>query len=677
MNYLINTENTNSEPIEQIKPTSSKDIYSILEPFIESNPLDFTEAEALIYDLTYILRKKYISLKEAQKLLKPFTSIESLDPEFTRALIRDLYNETIPLTGTQGTAGIVKLLTSKGVPMETALHIKDSILEEILDDEEKGAIHCPLGDNEEALVSPQTKEVYHVQVKKVNGRDLSTKKTVVSAYPKAITIYDSPIAGEPRRFKITFNTRTGKTFTEGPALLSDIMQNLIDSGYVLSPMHVKSVLPAVVTHYNYEGIAKIMDEIDYPGFFYDEQDKKIITVQYEYHAPTKEELLKAVNLLSELILHFKGEEDKLATCIKWGLMAPFSYIKKQLGPWLPWLYLYGTAGSGKTTIAKILLYLYSEPNQDNDLGGSSFDTVARVGNRLSQSTFPIIVNEPKGAFDRSSVVEMFKTAVERTVGRGKYEGRSYTNIPAFAPVAFTSNHFIPTDDALLRRMNSVNFTHKERKTTEEKAEFDAKFQVDNKQHSPLHDLKALGYFFATELYHDPELLADDWKEITNQLLYRLYADLDMEVPEWLMSWNKIESLEDLDEDQKEDIRIFILDEINRVSRTVKWVDEEDRGVNESLTNYTTDKNDFKDKMEQIINSNLIPWMVMVNRNEKDYVCFTSGFKKVVHKNTEVCMSLKSIGELLGWKYMVEDLGGNKKVIRMSFDKLIDFIYIGS
>lgn len=675
----MTTENKTSKKAEttEIPGPIQKDIYTILKPFLDTNPLEFPEAESLIYDLTFILKTKYINEKEAQRILKPFQNIETLDPDFIRSLVHDIYDGTVPLIGTEGSQGIVKILTSKKVPMETALHIKDSIINEILDDEEKGSIHCPLGDDEEALVSPLTREIYYVQIRRVNGRNLSKKKTVLSAYPKEITIYDSPIAGEPRRFKITFNTRTGKTFTEGPALLSDIIQNLTDSSYVISPMHIKSVLPAVVTHYNYEGIAKLMDEIDYPGFFYQEQDKRIISVQYDYHEPSKEELLEAVTLLSKLIQHFKGEEDKLATCIKWGLIAPFSYIKKQLGPWLPWLYLYGTAGSGKTTIAKILLYLYSEPGQDNDLGGSSFDTVARVGNRLSQSTFPIVVNEPKGAFDRSSVVEMFKTAVERTVGRGKYEGRSYTNIPAFAPVAFTSNHFIPTDDALLRRMNTVNFTHKERKTKEEKREFDEKFQVDNKSHSPLHKLKALGYFFATELYHDPELLSEDWKEITNRLISRLYMDLDMEVPAWLLSWNKIESLEDLDEDQKEDIRIFILEEINRVSRTVKWRDEEDRGVSESLTNYTTDKLDFKEKMEQIINSSLIPWMVMVNRNGKDYVCFTSGFKKVVHRNTEVCMSLKSIGELLGWKHMTEDLGGNKKVVRVSFERLIDFIYIGN
>jgi Cdc6-like AAA superfamily ATPase len=671
-----NTDITNEKDTKKDSTPLPKDIYGILKPFLKKHPLDFTEAEALIYDLTYILKKKYINEKETQRILKAFQNIKTLDHDFIRSLVHDIYDETVPLTGTEGSHGIIKLLTRKEVPMDTAVHIKESIINEILDDEEKGSIHCPLGDDEAALVSPITKEIHHLQIKKLNGKDFSKKKTVISAYPKEITIYDSPIAGEPRRFKINFNTRTGKTFTEGPALISDIIQNLIESGYVLSPMHVKSVLPAVVTHYNYEGIAKVMDEIDYPGFFYQEQDKKIITVQYDYHPPTREELIDAVNLLDELILHFKNEEDKLATCLKWGLIAPFSYIKKQLGPWLPWLYLYGTAGSGKTTIAKIMLYLYSEPSQDNDLGGSSFDTVARVGNRLSQSTFPIVVNEPKGAFDRSSVVEMFKTAVERTVGRGKYEGRSYTNIPAFAPVAFTSNHFIPTDDALLRRMNSVNFTHKERKTPSEKKEFDEKFQVDNTKHSPLHKLKALGYFFATELYYDPEILVEDWKEITNRLLTRLYMDLDRQVPEWLLGWNKIESLEDLDEDQKEDIRIFILDEINRVSRTVRWKDEEDRSISESLTNYTTDKIDFKEKLEQIITSNLIPWMIMVNTKDTDYVCFTSGFKKVVHKNTEVCMSLKSIGELLGWKHMTEKkLSTPKKVVRVSFADLLDFLYI--
>lgn len=668
---------TSNEPVTT-KPTNKplKDIHGLLLPVLKSG-LTYDEAEGLFYDLTFLLKNKHINLKEAYFLLKPIRNElqKIIAPDFISALVRDLYDGNVPFSGTEGSMGIVKLLQKHGYAIDEALRIKDAILDEILDDEEKGAIHCPLGDDEEALVSPNTKEILHVQIRKVNKRDQSKKKTVISAYPSSIIIYDSPLAGDPRRFKITFKTRAGKTFTEGPSLLSDITQSLIDSGYVISPMHVKSVLPGVVNHYHYEGLATVMDEIDYPGIFYKEQEKEVFSVGYTYLQPSKKKLLESVNLINELHSYFKLEEDKLSHCLKWGLIAPFSYIMKQLGNPVEWLYLNGAPGTGKTTMALILVYFYRTPNNENNLGGSSFDTVARIGKNLSGSTFPIIVNEPKAAFDKTAAVEMFKTSIHSTVARGKYEGRNYTNIPAFAPVCFTSNHFLPQDGALVRRMNILNYTHRERKTEVEKKVFEERFQVDNPSYSPLNKLQYIGYWFYNEIQHDPSLLNLKWKELVDTLLNRLYTDLELDVPEWLKTWCKTESLEDLDDDQREDIRIFILEEINKASKTVQWRDEEDRNVQQNLSNYNGDKEDFENRLRNIITNKLIPWMIIVNRNEKDYVCFTTGFKKVVHQHTEVCMALKSIGELLGWKHMIERLPSAKKVIRVSFEELVEFLYL--
>ena len=122
-------------------------------------------------------------------------------------------------------------------------------------------------------------------------------------------------------------------------------------------------------------------------------------------------MLEAINVLNQLGDVFKNNTRLLSTVLKWGLLSIFSYAKKQVGKWMPWLYLKGSAGSGKTTLAKIILYLHGTPTPENNIGGSGFDTQARVGAKLSKSCDPLLVNEPAGAFNRYSVVEMIKVCV--------------------------------------------------------------------------------------------------------------------------------------------------------------------------------------------------------------------------------------------------------------------------
>ena len=102
------------------------------------------------------------------------------------------------------------------------------------------------------------------------------------------------------------------------------------------------------------------------------------------------------NTTSELATFLKGNEVKLATSLKHGLVAPFSFAKKQLGLPLeylvPYLFHFGRGGSGKTTMARIPLYFYGEPDsQTNDLGGAEFDTVPRFGERVSKFTFTTFI----------------------------------------------------------------------------------------------------------------------------------------------------------------------------------------------------------------------------------------------------------------------------------------------
>ncbi|UTB32746.1 MAG: hypothetical protein NKF70_00205 [Methanobacterium sp. ERen5] len=533
-----------------------------------------------------------------------------------------------------------------------------------------------LGTDTLVVVDPKQKNVYYETVIIKNDKDYSKQKKVIEAYPSEVIVYDSPLAEEPRKFEIKWKSKIKQTtLTTGPDLLEDIKNDLIRDGYVTANRLINDVLPALMNTYITQGKAEIKTDIETPGFFYNDVLNKMVAVKHDLTEPVHEDLEQAVQILHELVEFYAGNEHKLATVFKWGLIAPFIYSMKQQGSWVPWPFLYGKARSGKTTLGQMVLYMWGEPTQNNDLTGSGFDTVARVGGKISQSTLPIVVNEPGGAFKKLSIIEMIKGAIERTTSRGRYEGRRYTNIPSFNPVIFTANHFIPDDDALIRRMYPINFTHNEKKTDKEIEAFEEEWQTKNHKKCKFNLLKTICLYCASEYVSDPTLWEMNWKELADTLITRVYVELEMEPPEWIRSWSKFETMDDLDDEHREDIRIFLLNQINTAFGRVQVIDPETGAT--KLDDYQEDikgTNRFKEKVWTVLNERLIPWMIPLNQHGKNYVCFTIGFKKEIHKELQVCQPLKGIGELMGWKYKPVRIPNLQKVIYLDLNDFLEFLY---
>lgn len=419
------------------------------------------------------------------------------------------------------------------------------------------------------------------------------------------------------------------------------------------------------------------NEIETPGFYWDINSEEIVAVKYQKKKPTIDELLDALQLLNELKYYYTSSE-KLAHAIKWGIIAPFGYVRKYVNEYMPYLCLQGAAGSGKSALGRILLYLYGEPVESyNDIGGGGFNTEARMGQHVQKTTFPIIVNEPGSIFENEKVLEMLKNVIELRTARSKFQGRIFVNIPAFTTAIFTSNKPLPPDDAIQRRFSTILFTHKERKTEQEKKIFEQKFKIKNPQKSPLHKLKAIQHFAIGEIVKDHNLLLKDWKECADIIVKRLFYYLDQEVPEWLKQWGEEVTLEDIDEEHIEEIRMFFIEEINKKSRLIKLYDETGRpSENETLIDNEeiNRTKDFHQKVWNVINEGLLPYAVLYHNSKGDHVCFKAGMKKYLNKYTNICEPLTSICELLGWKYTSVRIPKKTKVMKVKFDKFLSFIY---
>ena len=505
-------------------------------------------------------------------------------------------------------------------------------------------------------------------------------ETVINAYPQEVIIHDSPLDDIGRTFTIRWVSKTSsRVFETNRKTIKEIEQYLEEAGWVITPRRLKGTLAAVIQIAVKYKLAQMHNEIDNPGVYWDKTNEELKIIRLDVDEPSQDEVNEALNVIDLLAPFFKGHETKLSTCLKWGLMSIFDYSIKQIGgKWMPWLYLYGKAGSGKTTLGEIILFIYDIPNEDNNLGGSSFDTVARVGSRVSQFTKPIMVSEPEGALNKPSIVGMLKTAIESTTARGRYQGKAYRTIPSFSCGIITANQGLPSGDALFRRFISILFSHNEKKAADNKKEFDEIFKINSPKRSILNKLKALGNYFITEIKSNPELLLNDWQETADLLVGRAYLDTGHDMPSWILDWHKTETLDDLDEEEIEEIRLFLIEKINRATQKVQvWSEETGRPLNQQDldTDFKTN-DDFNDRVWSVLNEKLIPWLDLHRgRDGTINVVCSSGIKKELKQITSSSYNLQSISELLGWEYKPILINGKtKRMMIVNYHDFLDFLY---
>lgn len=514
------------------------------------------------------------------------------------------------------------------------------------------------------------------------GIEVADYSRVLLCYPMQVIIHDNPISEAGRTFSIEWiSSREGHFYTKNMSV-PEIEQYLNDHGYVLTPSYFKGVVAALIQIAIENNLVIIKNEIETPGFYYNAETDSLTIVDYEVKPVDIKKLNIALDLIEDLQNYYVGQEGKLATTLKHALIAPFGFAKKQLGlpleNLIPYMFHFGKGGSGKTTIARIGAYFYGEPDSETDIGGSEFDTVPRIGGQISKSTFGLIINEPEGVFNCKRCTETLKTTVERTNARRRYEGRHLMTILALATLSFTSNSPLPNVEGLTRRFVQLMYSHSEKKSDAEKKEFMEHFRMDSPDLCLFHRLKALADFAVNEIKEDVGLLRLPWKDLSNALITRAYADCERECPNWLLQFSQSVTLEDLDNEEIESLRIFFIDEINKQTKNVRVYSAEDghpRRSEDFFSDFVKDSNDFYDRVFNVINERLIPYMVLHHaRNGHDYVCFTSGLRMALHEANKVCYDVKGIAELLGWEYKTVNIPQPTMVMKIRFDKFLTFLY---
>ena len=310
--------------------------------------LQYTEKEKDEAILPYIaqwLYDNYVNVESTCLIISTVTNINRLQDQ-----IDNIYQGTIRLPAR---TKLQDFLTKE----------EYTTIEDVIEPRKnEGVLRGEINEDTNIKINFKLKRIFQeriIQTKK--GPD--TKDTpVIEAAPYELIVYDSPLLDQPRTFKMiwTSNVTSRNFVTSGEstgATIKEIANYLTDAGFSHSPKLVEGALACVINTMIINNRATIKTDIDNPGFYYDVNNDKITPVKRVVAKPSYDEMMKAHNTLSDLTNFFKENIETLATVFKWGLISEFSYAIKQAGKWIPWLYLKGSAGSGKTTMGKVVLYI--------------------------------------------------------------------------------------------------------------------------------------------------------------------------------------------------------------------------------------------------------------------------------------------------------------------------------
>jgi hypothetical protein len=165
-------------------------------------------------------------------------------------------------------------------------------------------------------------------------QQIQYKNVIINAVPVKITRYENPTAIEIK-YDIEFETPTGLHIKIGPKTIEEILAELKSKGLVYKTKAAEEALPAILNAYYRENKMIIKSELETPGFYL--ENDKIVSYNTDQKEFMNQDIPICANLINDFSKRYKRKEI-FATVIKWAIIAPFSYVLKQIqhdDRWLP------------------------------------------------------------------------------------------------------------------------------------------------------------------------------------------------------------------------------------------------------------------------------------------------------------------------------------------------------
>ena len=400
---------------------------------------------------------------------------------------------------------------------------------------------------------------------------------VLKCIPTEVTIHKNPLKFLRSELKYTmrFVTQSNQRFILERKTIDEIISSLKQMALNISPYGVTEALNAIIQAFEEDGELKVNESADFVGFYLEDGNIRMCNLAAEdgpIYTQKQEEIIETAKILNDLVSLYPDRVDLFSTFINWGIVAPFSFVLKQIGNngWLKWLHSWGAASTGKITLGRIVMAIDNHHHEDSKfiLPYSSIDSPARFGEAISKTTFPLCINEVSLDDKQKQIINLTKTAIESPIIRSKFMHKTIPiDIPALSACIFTGNPPPPTSDtAYMRRMIDREFSKQEyHKENDEKTRIFESFLVQN-----ISKLRVLGEFrVGYILNHQKELILDGKLkplEIGQKVLEAFYEYAGMEKPDWIYKLLPENQIEEAIKDVESLVRRALFDLINSTYR---------------------------------------------------------------------------------------------------------------
>ena len=525
----------------------------------------------------------------------------------------------------------------------------------------KGIIELNLDDGKTYCINEK--------IDRTTGKPYVAKDELLTITPTNVMVYENIDNNTKPLFQWDFITRTGRTVSRPAEPLDQTATWLKVSGYYQTPWDLHALLSNCIDALMEESLRNgtgqyvVKNSLAVKGFHL--EDHEIVVEDYELDEFSDDEIRKAINELHAYKMYFTdSEETFFATTFKWGLFAPFNVCYKQRNNYIFWLYLHGEGGVGKTYgYGGLIGHLwFDEFRNDFYIATDRYSTPARLGKVLGKSTFPLCLNETESVFEpeqNMSIRSLYKDAVECITLRETFGSGGSVDY-AYSPCMCTSNGYIQDGSgAITRRSMLMCFSTKIRESKSRYIEdFKNNYHITFKD-CKLNKLRAISHTFAHYLMDDVSLLDQNWMEVVDDFLTKLYEKVGYNKPEWLDLWvDNEDSVKTQAAENQERVTINLQKEINRERKP-------------------TMSDDPRSYVKEILKSNLLPGL-SINRNDQVFITQTYIDDMASKGFLEHKQKLSQFAENYGWHHDTKKVfkinGRNYKGCWMYFDEFIEWIY---
>lgn len=570
-------ETKNLKKVSNPRYLSEADIKELSELFVPIWREGFRNSLTIF--LLGLLYKNGIVKENAEKLIDRITTIAGDEEKKQRlAQVRYQYEVYLPrksleeIKGWKGITEVLEELKSVGHLTEEGANYILSKLQEIFKQDKETVQHSKVyvvtGFNPKRGYVNDTKNCFIASWRETQ-EGWRLKNIFIFASIVDVSVKWDPYR-EQKTYSITFKKKVAneEVIFKVEGSLDEILGRLKADALVVRK-DAKEVLSAILAEFEKKGLAKTEVGPTIKGIVLKDGRFVLNGHRLPNIDGEREKVKEALELLDRYITTFASKKQKeTVTVLKWALVSPFNWVKKQAGRKnvFKWLFLIGAPDTGKTTDAELFTrWIWNL--DENSTSGSSLKTPSRLAKKANTWTFAFVVNEASSLYtDRSSshteeIRELLRQIWDGKIAREirRQSGEKIVELAA-ANFIFTANRHPHLYSADAKRIAVIKYSPGARIRRESKQEFELVFNQNVK--AKLAYIGSAVLEWAKE-HKDLILEVDDFNFLGTQILEELYQSYAGYTPEWVKLFFE-DTWEEEEEPTKEEILSILVKKVNQV-----------------------------------------------------------------------------------------------------------------